>query len=248
MISSFLTKRNSRRENLGRGSTCVVAQLNGFRTRPDLRSESALSDPHKGEKADQEGEMSPISTHTQSSRSSAMLCNKEASRSFLVKNCYRESGDSRYVIKQLQKRVIHDPKQLLQGLADLNLEAKFLSSLPHHPNIIKLRAIADGDRFHPDYFLVLDRLFDTLEQRIVHWKAKAKKLDATENHFRSIVTRLQKSFEPVSLLEERARLLHDQVWTGYDLSSAIAHLHKHAIMHRDIKPTNIGFDIVSITA
>ena len=46
--------------NLGRGSTCVVAQLNGFRTRPDLRSESSpLSDPHKGEKADQEGEEVP---------------------------------------------------------------------------------------------------------------------------------------------------------------------------------------------
>jgi serine/threonine protein kinase len=163
----------------------------------------------------------------------------------VIKNCYRESGDSRYVIKQLQKQVIDDPKKLLQGLADLNLETKFLSSLPHHPNVIKLRAIADGDRFHPDYFLILDRLFDTLEQRIVQWKTKAKNLDAAENFLRSLM-KLQKSNPgKASLMEERARLLHDQVWTAYDLSSAIAHLHKHAIMHRDIKPSNIGFDIVS---
>ena len=136
----------------------------------------------------------------------------------------------------------------MQGLADLNLETKFLSSLPHHPNIIKLRAIADGDRFHPDYFLVLDRLFDTLEQRLVQWRAKAKKLDAADNYFRSLMTRLHKPAETVSIIGERARLLHDQVWTAYDLSSAIAHLHKHGVMHRDIKPSNIGFDIVSIPA
>ena len=242
---SFSRKEIFEGRYLGRGSTCVVAQINGFR--PSCQESSAVSplpDHHK-KVEEAEGEISTKSSHSLSF-SGATLSNKEASRSFVIKNCYRESGDSRYVLKQLQKRVIHDPKKLMQGLADLNLETKFLSSLPHHPNIIKLRAIADGDRFHPDYFLVLDRLFDTLEQRLVQWRAKAKKLDVAENYFRSLMTRLHRPTETISIIEERLRLLHDQVWTAYDLSSAIAHLHKHGVMHRDIKPTNIGFDIVSI--
>ena len=58
-------------------------------------------------------------------------------------------------------------------MMDLNLETRFLSH-PHpkatsHPNLIKLRAVANGDRFSLTYFIFLGRLYDTLEAQLEKW-------------------------------------------------------------------------------
>lgn len=55
--------------------------------------------------------------------------------------------------------------------SDLVVEAEFLANLCH-PNIIKLRGLAlpgyDGFANGPcGYFLIIDRLFETLDQRII---------------------------------------------------------------------------------
>ena len=53
------------------------------------------------------------------------------------------------------------------------LEAEFLSSL-NHPHILKLRGLAYNGTFGFEtgptgYFLIIDRLFDTLVDRIQRW-------------------------------------------------------------------------------
>ena len=57
--------------------------------------------------------------------------------------------------------------------SDLALEAEFLASL-NHPHIMKLRGLAfngtSGFETGPTgYFLIIDRLFETLDDRIEHW-------------------------------------------------------------------------------
>jgi serine/threonine protein kinase len=168
----------------------------------------------------------------------------------MMKHCYRDSGDARYAIKYLRKDVVGDPQALLQGIADLNLETRYLSYLAAtpHPNVIKLRAIASGERFSPSYFIVIDRLYDTLETRLEKWMDKVKALDTSSpgNRLKSLLgpsNRRLSGGKDYDLRGQRSMLLDDQQRAVCDLSSAIAHLHKHNIMHRDLKPTNLGFDI-----
>ena len=61
--------------------------------------------------------------------------------------------------------------------SDLALEAEFLASL-NHPHIIKLRGMAfDGtsgfENGPTGYFLIIDRLFETLDDRIKSWAKKS---------------------------------------------------------------------------
>lgn len=60
------------------------------------------------------------------------------------------------------------------GFSDLALETEFLASL-NHPHIMKLRGLAfsgtSGFETGPTgYFLIIDRLFETLVDRIQRWR------------------------------------------------------------------------------
>jgi len=168
-------------------------------------------------------------------------------RSFMVRHCHRESGDARYVIKSIRQEVVAEGNYLLQqAIIDLNLETRFLAHLTAHPHpkVIKLRAVASGDRFSPSYFILLDRLYDTLETRLVRWSHKARSLDNSVTWLRSFLGEHAGKRSPKSdLLKKRFELLDDQLKAVSGLSSAIAYLHKCGVMHRDIKPTNMGFNV-----
>ena len=73
------------------------------------------------------------------------------------------------------------------------LEAEMLASL-NHPNIIKLRGIthsgAAGFSKGPSgYFLIIDRLFETLDQRIRRWRDQHKSHGPTKKGRKSFLSR-----------------------------------------------------------
>jgi serine/threonine protein kinase len=160
------------------------------------------------------------------------------SRDFIANHCFRSGGDARYAIKSLSKDTTQDPHRLLQGIVDMAMEARILSNLTNHPNIIKMRAISQGGPFVGGsdagfFFIVLDRLYDTLEQRLETWNNQLKRWTGWGAR---LLRRDPQGFQ-------QAQLYEDRLVAAFDLSSAIAYLHRNRILHRDLKPQNIGFDI-----
>lgn len=139
---------------------------------------------------------------------------EEQAREFIAEHCIRDGGDARYAVKYLREEVIKNPAMFILAIKDMAIESRFLSSIKH-PNIVKMRALSTVDPCNENFFIIMDRLYDTLEKRIEKWRKRHKAAF-------SIVGRVtdRKGLKVLALLEER-------VVAAYDISSAFEYLHSH---------------------
>lgn len=153
---------------------------------------------------------------------------KRISKTELAENPLRPDGEARYVMKSLKPSVLENPKLLLEGVADMASEARLLSDL-RHPTICQLRAVSRSSPSSQDFFLILDRLHETLDNRIHYWSKYTKKPSGGNSIFsRSHKRILKKHVEKLVVASQ--------------LAQAFAYLHSRRIVYRDIKPDNIAFD------
>ena len=104
-----------------------------------------------------------------------------------------------------------DYESLKKGVHDLALEARILVNLDH-PNIIKLRAVASADPLSANYFLILDRLYNTLDAQCKLWAMKIK----IANGIGKLIP-LKK--------QNKRNLLLERLTVAHNIAKALEHMH-----------------------
>jgi len=121
----------------------------------------------------------------------------------------------------------HDTKTYKENVDELLHESNILLYFDH-PNIMKIYGMSayksGSDISTQQFFLVLDRLSHTLGDLLKMWVSK-------QNHIG--ILNFQK-FKDHSFAQ--------RLKIALTIATTMKHIHKKGVMHRDLKPKNIGFD------
>ena len=177
----------------------------------------------------------------------------------------------RFACKNLKQKLMEQPENFRLAAAELACEAHMLASFDH-PHILKIRGWAYNgiasfeDGHHDSFFLLLDQLEETLDQRIDRWRleeehavcallianglaSRAPTTGGFPDFWQKLTSSSTGSPDPIisAVKEQQLLLPHFQMLYLEKLriiagiASALEYLHERGVIFRDLKPNNIGF-------
>jgi len=139
--------------------------------------------------------------------------------------------NKKYVVKQLDKESM-DKVKFLKGTVDLAMEARFLASL-NHMNVIKLYGVSSDGPFADNFFLLLERMHETLTKRIKKWMDIERQSKGITGVFTGSKRKMRE-------------LISEQLLTAFEIAKGTSYLHDKKIIFRDLKPDNCGFNVSGV--
>jgi serine/threonine protein kinase len=119
-------------------------------------------------------------------------------------------------------------------------EAEILQKLPSHSNIIKFFGFSSNLGGDPtEGFLLLQRVRETLVDLLFQWKLRSSFSKSINRlRFPCFTSNRRKGQERLHLKQQSDRV--QSIALG--LARAMAFVHHHGVLYRDLKPANVGID------
>ena len=206
-ITSFIPSEIQLGSVLGKGGYCTVSEVKKITLVNDNPTEPAAP---KSAPRDEHDDDLAYNDELVSSFGSMHITQD---RKYMATRYLRHGKDARYAVKILSDDIKDDSQRFIAGVVDLAMEAKFLAFI-RHPNIVKMRGMANLTPFEPGFFIVLDRLYDTLSERFKEWNKRASQLKG-----------LGRMMDRKG--EKKKEFLFDRFLVALDLSSALGFLHSN---------------------
>lgn len=219
-IPKFEAKELTFGRVLGRGTFCVVRECNF-----NASSNGSLgSSSSRGSFFGRRGRNLNSSTSNNKLWSSSAHRSVSSERSISSnpqRNQRRLANKSRYVIKQLSSDLKNSNKiTFLKGMVDLAMETRILAALDHE-NIVKLEATSACDAFSEGYFIVLEKINETLSKKVKGWMDIDRQCKGITGVFTGSKSKVR-------------RLQSERIAASYDLSVGMNYLHQRRIVFRDL--------------
>lgn len=218
-VTRFQHKEVQTGRIIGRGGFCTVKEIISIRNAKEKRSKMMWASRRKSG-GSRMNVTSPKKQKHQERLDMSYNGVEMSVKEYMTYSANR-GGKTRYVIKSVAEEWVYQNRlTYLKGTVDLALEAKYLSTLAH-PHIIELRGLSQSGPFNEGFFLVLDRLNDTLPSQLKKWMTIDRQCKGITGAFTGGKKKI-------------AALFVDRMKAAYGIANALNYLHSMNLVYRDL--------------